>query len=175
MEAIINYMAQSSWSDEHESNTDSDVQSASRIPTRYLNNRTPTGPHGRNSGLSGSFTRVPPSALVPQPDEVHFEDPELIAHRAILRRRRLLSVFGRMMARFYNQHQRHWSLGQRECHLCKQRIIGWCWSPQPTATHYMHEECISRSMWDIVIYYEQLARAGYAQDINSLNFDSLHL
>ncbi|HKD75138.1 MAG TPA: hypothetical protein VKB76_06560, partial [Ktedonobacterales bacterium] len=108
------------------------------------------------------------------------EDPAPITHHATLRRRRLLAIFARMMARFYEKHERKWSMGRWDCSVCRERIVAWAWVPQTPkdattgalaeVTGAQHEACVSRSMWDVILHYERLSRAGYAQDINALRF-----
>jgi hypothetical protein len=91
----------------------------------------------------------------------------MLAHRATQRRRRLLAIFGRMMARFHDRHERHWSMGRWECSLCHCRIVAWAWLPValPEAAIALHEECVSRSMWDVVLYHERLIQRPDASSV----------
>src|SRR5579884_1588505 len=97
----------------------------SRVPTHYLGG----APHARSrhNGLSGAIPRVPRGVLA---EPVSPEETLLAAHHATLRRRRLLAIFARMMARFYERHERKWSMGRWDCSLCRERIIAWAWIPQ---------------------------------------------
>ncbi len=82
---------------------------------------------------------------------------------ATRRRRWLLAMFGRMMARFYTQHQRKLSLGRWSCRVCHRRIFAWGWRATPPATvdEVVHDACVSRSIWDIVQYYDYLVQQGF--------------
>jgi len=128
----------------------------SPVPTRYLDGAA-TLHSRRQSGLSGALPRVPRTTdMLPPLDDA----AALSTHRATHRRRRLLAIFGRMMARFYDRHERRWSMGRWACSLCQRRIVAWAWLPdvltaEPAA---LHEECISRSMWEMVLYHEWFAR-----------------
>jgi hypothetical protein len=140
---------------------------ASHVPTRYLGG-TPRTHHTRRTGFSGTLPRVPivthPVAEPPPPHD----EAGLQAQRATLRRRRLLAIFSRMMARFHERHERHWSMGRWECLLCHRRIVAWAWLPLslPDESKALHEECVSRSMWDVVLHHERIARVGApAQEI----------
>ncbi len=148
----------------------------SRVPTRYLGGAPNTRPH-RHSGLSGTMPHIP-RGVTSEMDDVNATTS--VASASTLRRRRLLAIFGRMMARFYERHERKWSIGRWNCIVCQQRIVAWAWVPSVIAgatTHAlseiggaMHEACVSSSMWETVLHYERLARAGYACDLNSLQF-----
>jgi hypothetical protein len=140
---------------------------ASHVPTRYLGG-APRTAHTRRTGFSGTLPRVPVVtyhvAETPPPSD----EAGLQSQRATLRRRRLLAIFSRMMARFHERHERHWSMGRWECLLCHRRIVAWAWLPHslPDESKALHEECVSRSMWDVVLYHERLARVGApAQEI----------
>ena len=131
----------------------------SRIPTHYLG-----GPARAQSrpcaGFSGTLPRLP--SLSSAGDEAErAAEAVLTAHRATQRRRRLLAIFGRMMARFHERHERRWSMGRWECSLCRHRIMAWAWLPRelPGVPLALHEECVSRSMWDVVLHHERAARA----------------
>jgi ribosomal protein L37AE/L43A len=163
-------MAQHSWSPEQSRSQRGEGEIATRIPTRYLGG-VPDSRYHRRSGLSGPITRIPRSAtLVETSPNASYPNLHDTEQQAVVRRRRLLSIFGRMMARFYEQHERRWSMGRWECQLCQRRIVAWAWAPLADSTAVMHEACVNRSMWDVVIYYERLAQAGYAQDLNNLRF-----
>jgi hypothetical protein len=164
--------------DEHGNDGQSDDESQerySRVPTHYLGG-TPNA-RARRTGLSGAIPRVPRGVLA---ETATPEETTRAAHHATQRRRRLLAIFARMMARFYEKHERKWSMGRWDCSLCRERIVAWAWVPHSTAnaapgaivevTGAQHEACVSRSMWDVILHYERLSRAGYAQDINALRF-----
>lgn len=129
----------------------------SRIPTRYLGGTLT--PSRRRTGLSHL---LPQPLRVPMP---YAGDPAADAweaQRATQRRRRLLAIFGRMMARFYDRHQRHWSMGRWDCAFCQRRIAAWAWLPVADASTTqtvgaMHEACVSRAMWEVVLHHEQIA------------------
>jgi hypothetical protein len=133
----------------------------SHIPTRYLGG-APRATGTRRTGFSGTLPRVP---IVTHPiaDSAPLcDEAGVLAHRATQRRRRLLAIFSRMMARFHERHERHWSMGRWECLLCHRRIVAWAWLPLslPDESKALHEECVSRSMWDVVLHHERMARAG---------------
>jgi hypothetical protein len=125
------------------------VYRASRMPTHYRG-EAPTRAR-RRAGLSGALPHVP--AVVVDPVA---EAAALRALRATQRRRRRLAIFARMMARFHEQHERRWSMGRWECAICHRLIPAWAWLPRmPQDTpQALHEECVSRSMWDIVLRHE---------------------
>ncbi len=125
------------------------VYRASRVPTHYLGG-TPTHAR-RRGGLSGALPRVP-----------HADDAALLAFRATQHRRRLLAIFARMMARFHEQHERRWSMGRWECGICRRHIPAWAWLPRlPHAPpQALHEECVSRAMWDVILHHEISVRAA---------------
>jgi hypothetical protein len=131
------------------------VYRASRVPTQYLGGTTHAHQARRRAGLSGALPRVP-AVVADAAEQAAWQ-----AFRATQRRRRLLAIFARMMARFHERHERHWSMGRWECVMCHKRIAAWAWLPHgmvETATA-LHEECVSRSMWDMVLHHERLARA----------------
>ena len=136
---------------------------ASHIPTRYLGGASRT-PSTRRTGYSGTIPRVPTVSRSLGDAPPRADEAAVLAQRATLRRRRLLAIFSRMMARFHERHERHWSMGRWECLLCHRRIMAWAWLPHsiPDETKALHEECVSRSMWDVVLHHERLARAGSA-------------
>ncbi len=124
----------------------------SRTPTRLLG-RTKPGITRRHH--SGMVPRIPRDSL--------YGAAEANRQLATRRRRWLLSIFGRMMARFYERHERHLSAGRLECTLCHRRIVTWAWiSTSLVQVEIVHEDCINRSMWEVVLQYEHLVRAGYA-------------
>lgn len=114
-----------------------------------LGSPTPTVPR-RRTGLSGALPRVP--AMVDAAADQ--------AQRAVVRRRRLLAIFARMMARFHERHERRWSMGRWECAICHERISAWAWLPQTVPGGALHEACVSRSMWDVVLHHERMAQAA---------------
>lgn len=130
---------------------------ATRTPTHYLGG-APRSQGQHRSGFSGTLPRLP--SIVTAPDETAHGATQAIlgAHRATLRRRRLLAIFGRMMARFHERHTRHWSMGRWECTVCHRRIVAWAWLPQslPETSFALHEECANRSMWEIVLRHERI-------------------
>jgi len=131
------------------------VYRSSRVPTHYLG-ATPTHAR-RRTGLSGALPRVPAIVVDRAADEA-----ALLAFHATQRRRRLLAIFARMMARFHEQHERRWSMGRWECAICHRHIPAWAWLPRvphgpPQA---LHEECVSRAMWDVVLHHELGTRAA---------------
>lgn len=132
----------------------------SRIPTRRLGSTLT--PSRRRTGLSHPLPQ-PPRVPMPYAGEAAVDAWE--AQRATQRRRRLLAIFGRMMARFYDRHQRHWSMGRWDCAFCQRRIAAWAWAPvtaeiTPDLVGAMHEDCVSRSMWEVVLHHEQVAQAN---------------
>src|SRR5271165_4559274 len=75
-----------------------------RIPTRLLG-RTRSG-----------LTRRRDTGMIPRlPRDTVYGSAEANRQHAIRRRRWLLAIFGRMMARFYERHERHFSAGRLEC------------------------------------------------------------
>src|SRR6185437_10083743 len=72
------------------------VHHASRMPTRYLGGTTRAQQARRRTGLSGALPRVP-AVLASDANE----QAAWMAFRATQRRRRLLAIFARMMARFH--------------------------------------------------------------------------
>jgi hypothetical protein len=147
----------------HASFANADRESTSRIPTHYLGNSPQW--RERQSRYSGALPRVSRPLLFEN------EDPNVSHQQSTLYRRRLLAIFGRMMARFYEHHKRRWSMGRWNCQICRHRIVSWGWVPDDNQIAIMHETCVNRSMWDIVIYYERLVRAGYAPEIPHLRFN----
>jgi hypothetical protein len=133
------------------------VHHASRMPTRYLGGTTRAQQARRRTGLSGALPRVP-AVLASDANE----QAAWMAFRATQRRRRLLAIFARMMARFHERHERHWSMGRWDCAMCHKRIAAWAWLPLDLATGSLalHEECVSHSMWDVVLHHERLAHAA---------------
>ncbi len=125
---------------------------ASRVPTHVLGDPPPWVPR---RGYSGPLPRVPQPVAVETPEEAR-------ERRITTRRRRLLAIFGRMMARFHEHHERRWSMGRWQCLVCHRRIVAWAWLPARHDDGALHEECISRSMWDLVLTYEYLAMQGRA-------------
>jgi ribosomal protein L37AE/L43A len=121
-------------------------RAAQRMAPCSLAHTTPR----RRTGLSGALPRVP--AVVDAAADQ--------AQRAVLRRRRLLAIFARMMARFHERHERRWSMGRWECAICHERINAWAWLPQSSPGGALHEACVSRSMWDVVLHHERLAQAA---------------
>lgn len=132
------------------------IMRQSRIPTRYLGGtRTPS----RRTGVSHTIPQPPRMPMLYEGD---LAADAWEAQRATQRRRRLLAIFGRMMARFYDRHQRHWSMGRWDCAFCQRRIAAWAWTPVEVAitaptVGAMHEACVSRSMWEVVLHHEQIA------------------
>jgi ribosomal protein L37AE/L43A len=121
-------------------------RAAQRMAPGMLAQTTPR----HRTGLSGALPRVP--AVVDAAADQ--------AQRAVVRRRRLLAIFARMMARFHERHDRRWSMGRWECAICHQRISAWAWLPQSPPGGALHEECVSRSMWDVVLHHERMAQAA---------------
>lgn len=168
-------MAPFTASPANEESADEAHAHTTRVPTRYLGGTPQT--HARHSaGLSGALPHVPRSATICNDAS---GTANVATERATIRRRRLLAIFGRMMNRFYQSHERKWSMGRWNCQLCQQRIVAWAWMPQAIAgaaealvivTNAMHESCANSSMWDVVLHHELLARAGYAHDVNALQF-----
>jgi hypothetical protein len=141
-----------------------------RVPTRYLGG-APDLRRCRHGGISGALPRVPRVVTSgPSGGDAAQWDALRAADRATQRRRRLLAVFGRMMARFYEHHERQWSMGRWECSLCRQRIVAWAWVSHLAAdgVRAMHEACVSSRMWEAVIYHEQMVRAGLLGGESSL-------
>lgn len=142
--------------------------SASRVPSRLLSGMPGTYAR-RHPGLSGAIPHAPRfTTPIAQPGGIAL-GASAEQHRATLRRRRLLAIFARMMAHFYDRHERRLSMGRYECSVCRQRIVAWAWLPRfVSQAAAMHEACVSRSMWEVVLYHEHLVRVGYAPDIGGL-------
>lgn len=68
-----------------------------------------------------------------------------------------------MMARFYERHTRRLSVGRWECTLCRRRIVAWAWhsAPEHPVDEIVHEACVSRSVWDMVLSYEYMVNSGF--------------
>lgn len=130
-------------------------RSASLAPTRRLD-RPPASP-AAGYGLSGALPRIPRTSTTAP-------DVPADARQHIQRRRRLLAIFARLMDRFYAQHERRLSAGRFDCTLCRRRILAWAWAA-PLAGEFVHEACVSRSVWHVVLAYERAAAAGYAPDV----------
>ncbi len=135
-----------------------DPSDTSRIPTRYLGGAPDLRTHLRG-GVSGAMPRV---ALAETVSDDAQAAVLLAADRATRRRRRLLAIFGRLMARFYERHERRWSMGRWDCSCCRRRIVAWAWVPHTVAeaASAMHEGCVSSRMWEVVLRHERLTRAG---------------
>ncbi len=91
------------------------------------------------------------------------EHDTLLAKQAAFQRRRLLSIFGRMMARFYELHERRLSMGRWKCSFCGKQILAWCWvraENELSEFRSMHEECVNRSTWEMVLRYDYLERSS---------------
>ncbi len=126
-------------------------QHRSRTVQRTIRLDRQTRPYERGrSGLTGARPRIPRALGLEE------------AEPATRRRRWLLAIFGQMMARFYEGHARRLSAGRWACSICQRRIVAWAWcaDAQP-APEIVHEDCVSRSVWEMVLYYDYLGRSGY--------------
>ena len=128
----------------------------SRVPTRLLDQPSVSR---RPNGLSGALPQIPRTRFARPIAEGDGTAQRVEATR---RRRWLLAIFGRMMARFYELHERRLSAGRALCTMCHHRIVAWAWHALPGAEveEIVHERCISHSVWEMVLYYEYLVNSG---------------